>query len=291
MSSMLGPSVVGYSAPYLSVSAVDTDYGIAVKYLGTAAATVEVMVTTGDMKFRVATVLDPNIDSDGNDDGVIDVSETPANNMGKVVDLINDATDWSAMLIGCKRADVSAVALATANDGGGGTGYDVKLNVDSSTAVQYWGGRAFLRLTVTAYKTSTTAKAMGFLLSNKNLDWNHNASRRNILSSATFSATNAGTTEVNSIFVYEVDDLTGAERLIYSKALGSDPSAVLIDDDDFGELLLGVEPGNGLLVRLDADAATTSATLTAPTVSIFGGYQIIPGEAAVRARSYVADMK
>lgn len=293
MPSKLGPNVVGYSADYLAIAAVDKDYGIAIRYIGEEeSGTVTVSATDSDITLQHGVLsseaVDATVDSGdwsgaSSDPGVIDMSDSSGMTMGEVVDLINDSANWFAMLIGCMRADLGTDALETLSE------TQARVSADKAIAVNYWGGIAIERTTVTVY--ATNKKAMGFLLSNKNLDWNHNAARRNVLASATISFTNAGTGgETNSILVYEVHDLTGAERLVYSKALGDDPSAVVIDDDDFGELLIGVEPGNGMLIRCDATAGV-SATLTSPTVSIVGGWQTIPGEAAFRSRSYVADME
>lgn len=268
----LSESILGYPEAHHSVLAVDKDYGIAIKYVGPqASGTVTVDATDSDITFQHGVagseVVDGTIDSGGDDAGVIDHSDANANTMGEVVDIINASPNWKAMLIGCKRADVSVDALETLAE------TQAKINADHSVQVNFWGGIAVERTTATAYKTSTTAMAIGLLLSGKDLDGNDNSGRENVLASVTFSWTNGATTEVNSCFVYEVSDDTGAERLIYSKVLGDDPSAVVIDDDDFGDLLVAVEPGNGILVRADSDGDTTNATLTACAMQMVGGFR------------------
>lgn len=269
------------------VNAVDKDFGIAIMYVGEEdSGTVTVSATDSDITFQHGVVgseaVDSTIDSGGDDAGVIDMSDANANTCGKVVDLINASTNWKAMLIGSMRADLSLDFLETLSE------TQAKVNADRSVLVNYWGGIAIERTTATAYRTTgTTAKAIGIVLSNLDLQGNHNGGRRQILSLAEFTATNGGTTEVNTCDVYKVDDLTGVETNIFSKALGSDPAAVIIDDDDFGELLLAVEPGYGMLIRLDADAATTSATLTAPRVMIVGGYEAMASGS--RQKWYMAD--
>ena len=97
-------------------AADDQDVGVLVKYIGAqASGTVTVTVTTGDITFKhgvlASEVVDPTIDSGGNDPGVIDVSDSNANSMGEVVDMINASANWTAKLVDCLRADLSTVAM------------------------------------------------------------------------------------------------------------------------------------------------------------------------------------
>ena len=80
-----------------------------VKYIGSeASGTVEVS-SAGDITFKhgdlSSEAVDATIDSGGDDDGVIDVSDSNADTFGEVVDLINASANWRAYLVGALRAD------------------------------------------------------------------------------------------------------------------------------------------------------------------------------------------
>lgn len=282
MAGIVGPQILGQSDIHQTIAAVDKDFGIAVRYVGDEeSGTVIVSATDSDMTFQHGDIgseaVDATIDSGGDDAGIIDMSDSSGMTMGEVVDLINASANWEAMLIGSMRADIATDALETLSEA------QAKVHADKSVLINFWGGIAIERTTATKYRTAgTSALAIGLILSNKDLDGNLNFGRRNVLAFAELSCTNGGTTEVNTIDVYKVDDKTGVETLIFSKPLGDDPSAVIIDDADFGDLLMSVDPGYGILVRLDADAATTSATLTAPTFFIVGSYLPVSGGANAR---------
>lgn len=279
MAGLVGPTVVGFKDIVHEVNAVDKDFGIAIKYVGEEdSGTVTVSSTDSDITFQHGVVgseaVDATIDSGGDDEGVIDMSDSGANTVGEVVDLINLSPNWTAMLIGSMRDDLSVDFLETLSE------TQAKINADRSVLVNYWGGIAIERTTTTAYRTAgTSAKAIGILYGNLDLDGNHNGGRRNIIQFVELTATNGGTSEVNTCDIYKVDDTTGVETLIFSKILGSDPAAVAIDDADFGDLLITPGPGYGILVRLDADAATTSATLTAPRLMVSGAFEDVPSGA------------
>lgn len=285
---LISPQILGESDITHGVTAVDTDFGLAVKYIGAqASGTVTVSATDSDMTFKhgvlASEAVDATIDTGGDDEGVLDVSDI-TNTMGALVDTINASTNWDAMLIGCRREDIAVDCLETMS------ATQAKVNANKDVLINYWGGIAVERTTATKYRTAgTSALAMGLVISNKDLDGNNNFSRKNVLALAELSCTNGGTTEVNRIRVYKVNDDTGVSTQIFVKTLGSDPSAVVIDDADFGDLLVSVPPGYGILVRLDADAATTTATLTVPTFFVVGGHQDLP-TGAMRGKWNKADM-
>ncbi len=94
-------------------AADDEDVGILVKYIGAqASGTVTVAVTTGDITFKHGVLTEEVVDTTVVAvTGIIVVSETYGNTMGKVVDLINASANWEAKLVDCLRADASTVAM------------------------------------------------------------------------------------------------------------------------------------------------------------------------------------
>jgi len=89
----------------------DEPVGIVVMYVGDEASATVTVGAGGDITFKhgdlAAEAVDDTIDSGGNDDGVIDVSDSGADTMGEVVDLINASANWKAYLKDAIRADSS----------------------------------------------------------------------------------------------------------------------------------------------------------------------------------------
>lgn len=82
----------------------DVGPGLIVQYIGSeASGTVEVS-SAGDITFKhgdlASEAVDATIDSGGDDDGVIDVSDTNADTAKEVEDLINASPNWRARLTG-----------------------------------------------------------------------------------------------------------------------------------------------------------------------------------------------
>ena len=104
------------------ISAVSTDVGIFVKYIGSNAttSTVAVDAATGDLAFVVAGAADPTINPVtggaglcGNTAGTIDVSDADCNTFGTVIDMINGSPNWIAWPGAVLRGDTSNNALNT----------------------------------------------------------------------------------------------------------------------------------------------------------------------------------
>ncbi len=99
------------------LTAVSTDVGIYVKYVGTnaAAATVAVDAATGDLTFldSGAATDDFECPVSGALGGVIDVSNAACNTVGEVLDIINASDDWVAVAAGMLRTDSSDNTLIT----------------------------------------------------------------------------------------------------------------------------------------------------------------------------------
>jgi len=116
-----GLLVAPFKAKYVSdnITAVSTDVGIYVKYVGSeaGAATVEVAAATGDLTFIANGVADDSFECpvSGALGGIIDVSDTACDTLGEVVDVINSSTDrsWIAVISAGLRADSSNNTLDT----------------------------------------------------------------------------------------------------------------------------------------------------------------------------------
>jgi hypothetical protein len=114
-----GPVVVSQSQPK-AVSdiktAVSTDVGIYVRYVGTGTgvATVEV-AAGGDITLVANGAADATLECpvSGALGGVIDVSDTACDTIGEVVDVINSSVDWIAVPHASLRSDSSNNTLIT----------------------------------------------------------------------------------------------------------------------------------------------------------------------------------
>lgn len=258
-----------------SYTAVDLDFGIALRYVGAQeSGTVEVTVTTGDMTLKHGVlgseVADTTIDSGGDDPGEIDMSDSAAENFGKVVDLINASANWQAMLLGDLRADVTPGVLITQAEA------QAKLQADRSVAQQYWGGIAL-------YKDSTVAKTYGHLVGNRDLDGNHNGARINMIDLIRATVTNGAT--ATSVDIYKVNDLSNVETLIWDEVIVT-TVALVLDDADWGDLMMGpAMAGHGILIHIVGTGG--SPTLTAAVMDVQSGYQQQPG--GQHAGWYLAD--
>ncbi len=95
--------------PVLRHVADDEPVGIVVMYIGSEASATVTVAAAGDITFKhgdaAAEAVDATIDSGGDDDGVIDVSDAGADTLGEVVDLINASANWKAYLKDGLRAD------------------------------------------------------------------------------------------------------------------------------------------------------------------------------------------
>lgn len=89
----------------------DTPVGIVVKYVGSEVSATITVSSSGDITFKhgalASEAVDSTIDSGTDDAGVIDVSDSSANTFGKIVDMINNSSNWEAYLKDGLRADNS----------------------------------------------------------------------------------------------------------------------------------------------------------------------------------------
>lgn len=224
----------------------DLDIGLVVRYKGTeASATVEVASTTGDITFKHgalgAEAVDSTIDSGGNDDGVIDVSDAAADTMGEVVDLINASPNWEAYLVDCLRTDDSRTLLLTlaatqANKTLVPQG--VRLYKDASQNDNFDLSVAIMNRAFPDGFTKTE-KAINVV--------------KGIVSNNTFGS---GT---NKIQVYEINPITKTETKVYERAGAATTVTQSLASTD---LTISSDQGNYLLVRMVSSAAAATGLLT-----------------------------
>lgn len=121
-------------------TAVSTDVGIYVRYVGTGTgvATVAVDAATGDLALVANGAADATVTTNcaGGVADSIDVSDTDCDTIGEVVDHINSSADWIAVPHAALRADSSNNTLITlaATDAKGVNG--LGLLVDSAVALK-----------------------------------------------------------------------------------------------------------------------------------------------------------
>jgi hypothetical protein len=251
------------------ITAVSTDVGIYVKYVGTAAgaATVEVDAATGDLTFISNGAAEDGFECpvSGALGGVIDVSNAACDTVGEVVDIINSGSNrtWIAVPHAMLRADSSNNTLITlsATDAKGPLGLGllkdsaVALNVTNVVLPKDKGG---------------AAQGMNWYTSSKNkLIQNPFEDRDTVLLYASHVMTTTDNA-ANLATVYCVvpnfvnyGNSTEAANVIYQEASALTTATGKIDEFvNAGGLSC---PGGKLLVR-----TTGTTTLTAPNMLATG---------------------
>lgn len=137
-----------------AISAVSTDIGIYVKFIGNCqpvtTSTVAVDAGTGDLAFVACGAADATINPVaagplgicGNTAGTIDVSDADCNTFGEVIDLINGSANWLAYPGAVLRSDSS----------------DNRLNTLAATAAQGPAGLGLLKDTSVALNVTLTPR-------------------------------------------------------------------------------------------------------------------------------------
>jgi len=112
----------GYTArgPIAGTSTTaDDNVALYVQYVGSASTKPTIQVSSdGDIQFEVAGAVDTTVACpEGDDDGVIDVSDSACNTMIEVVNAINQGgSNWRAVLVAALGTDVSTDAFATLSE-------------------------------------------------------------------------------------------------------------------------------------------------------------------------------
>lgn len=227
--------------PFAKVVVDDTDVVLKVRYVGSqASASVEVS-SAGDLTFKHgavgALVVDSTIDSGGNDDGVIDVSDANANTYGKVVDLINASPNWEAYLVGGLRSD-----NANASTG----------SLLAKTAVVMTPNVTEVDLQQDTSKVLNMSVRVG---KRANVVGSEEKAAAEIYSITSTNTFGSGTSKIQ---VYEIDEIAKSETKIYELAGGA---TTVQDTKNFvvngRGSLASSKVGNHLIVRLIGSAACT----------------------------------
>jgi len=238
---MLQNPILNPKKPFAQLVADDGDTGLIVKYIGSEASATVTVSASGDITFKHGAVgaeaVDPTIDSGGDDDGVIDVSDASANTFGEIVDMINASANWSAYLVGVLRAD----------------------NANASTGSLLARTETTLVPKVTEtplYKDTSKVLNLGIRVGSRTKvggsEEKSAAEIYQIISTNTFGS---GT---SIVYIYEINDEAKTETLVYQKAGGATTVEQTQSFVTNGRGSLGVsKQGNHLLVKLVGSAACT----------------------------------
>jgi len=238
---MMQNAILFPKQPFAKVVVDDTDVVLKVRYVGSqASASVEVS-SAGDLTFKHgavgALVVDSTIDSGGNDDGVIDVSDANANTYGKVVDLINASPNWEAYLVGGLRSD-----NANASTG----------SLLAKTAVVMTPNVTEVDLQQDTSKVLNMSVRVG---KRANVVGSEEKAAAEIYSITSTNTFGSGTSKIQ---VYEIDEIAKSETKIYELAGGA---TTVQDTKNFvvngRGSLASSKVGNHLIVRLIGSAACT----------------------------------
>ena len=257
-----------YGNPAHAITAVDTDRRIAIRYRGQYASG-GVSLSTSDLLLK--TYSDSLAGTQVGTTRTISMDAT-LNTYGELVDAINaySGEGWYAMplvprsYLAWVSSGVHSFLLAAEAE--------CKVRPDRASSANWWGGAALLG------DTSSTALTTGFdyvtcYVGNSDLFGASSNGRLTAITSMVFSWANGGTTEANLIYVWAVNPYTKEEYLVGGPySLGADPANVVVDRADFGADFL-VAPPNGFDLCVVAECgAASGAALTAPVISVYGGY-------------------
>jgi hypothetical protein len=185
-------------------STLDANPVIWIKYIGaTATANVEVDAATGDIELTSAAGVDTTVACpEGDDDGVIDVSDASCNTWLEVVNAINQAdSDWVAVLGPVLGSDVSTDALATL----AATDEDLSKGLGLFYDDAFTGATIITSLGLYPPEVGATTAASGgnagaFFFNGDFPNKNPFARTRSILSRASTRQTSTGTIAVTNVF-------------------------------------------------------------------------------------------
>jgi len=237
---MINP-ILAPTQPIVRRVANDTDVGIVVKYVGSQASATVTVSSAGDITFKHgdagSEAVDSTIDSGGDDPGVIDVSDSNADTMGEVVDLINASANWEAYLKDALRA----------HNSNNSTGSLLALSETTMTP-----NETETDLVMDTSKMLTLSIRVGSRDQVNGTEENSAAMVTRIISKNTFGS---GT---NKIQVYKVDELKKTETKIFER----DGAATTVEQDitdlidslGAGGIAVG-KTGEHLLVRMIGSAA------------------------------------
>lgn len=238
---MLQNPILFPKQPFATLVYDDVDVALKVRYVGSQASASITVSAAGDITFKHgavgALVVDPTIDSGGDDPGVIDVSDASANTYGEVVDLINASANWEAYLVGGLRAD-----NANASTGSLLARTETTLVPKATEVDLYQDTSKVLNMSI---RVGTRTKVTG-------------TEEKGAAEIFSIISTNTYASGTSLIKVYEVNEIDKSETLVYQKAGGATTVEQTQTFVSNGRGSLGVsKQGNHLVVRIVGSAACT----------------------------------
>lgn len=227
------------TARYFSFSDVDTHILTRVQYIGSAASGTFEIDANGDWTFKhgvlASEVVDPTIDSGGDDPGVIDISDANANTLGEIAGHINGSPNWRCFLefglyTDSASADTFLIRTATAAKVAAG----VPVYADNAGDI---GGAA-----ITGYEFKNINNNQGKVTDGMQTDENC----VNVLFAFNITVGNTGG---GTLKIYDASQL--AETEIYS-VVTVDDTNVNLGLADLDAPVAKSSMGNRLVVRLTA---------------------------------------
>ena len=278
---MLSPTVNALRAfPQLAYSAVSTDWGLIVKYVGTEASGLVLVDASGDITFTHGVLGSEAVDSTINSGlwsgtttspGIIDVSDSSSMTFGEVVDLINKSPNWVAVLGGVTRTDLANDTLLVMS--GSPTAQQAKID----------GG-------IKLYKDSPVGLDFGHSVTKETVDGGSNAGYQICIESIRMNVTNTCSGATTMVCeVYSRNEQTGVETYLDSFVYVSATERI-IDHNDWGGGLDGklwAKEGESLLVKIQGGTGGT-VTMTVPTLVIRAFYAQI-GTGMLNAGHYKSE--
>lgn len=227
------------TARYFSFSDVDTHILNRVQYIGSEASGTVEIDAAGDWTFKHgdlgSEVVDPTIDSGGDDPGVIDISDSNANTLGEVNGHINGSPNWRAFLeFGLYTDSVGSDTFLIRTATQAKVAVGVPIYADNAGDI---GGAA-----ITGYEFKNTGSNQGKVTDGMQTDENC----INVLFSFDI---NVGATGNGTVKIYDATQL--AETEIYSATLTDDTDASL-GITDLDAPVAKSTMGSRLVVRITA---------------------------------------
>jgi len=243
-----------------TISAVDTDIGIRITYIGTEQSATVLVDASGDISLKHGDLGSEAFDAEigiPTLENIIDSSDTDSDTFGEIVDHINASSNWRAQLMGVLRAD-------SAND-------TLLVFAGTPDPLQAKG------IVVNCLKDTSVANTIGIKITSGILglgvgdgSYRHGAYRLRYS-----SGTNTGTTLAHSTGIYSVNDVTGVETLLHPLD-SSDPAsaAVEVNNTDFFADVLPALAGEAILFRYVLTAAA-SPVIVSPSMTVYPARAVI----------------
>jgi len=264
----------GYKArgPIAGTStAADDNVALYVQFVGTSSGipTVQVDASTGDIQFEVNGSVDTTVACpEGDDDGVIDVSNSACNTMLEVVNAINQGgSNWRAVLVAALATDSSTDALASLSE----TDTDAKQGLPIYYDTNFAGSAP--TVTVLARPVLSVPASFFFLGPGKGLNVNPFAGGVSFLSGLSTKQTSGGT--IADTVIYGVTreyrgsasagfDLKETVRTVWAQAGAATTAQGTLD---FSNFPLVSAQGEAFLARIGS--STTISVQNVNAVGVF----------------------